>query len=148
VKVQAEGESRQDFLTSILRSQLRVLRLVRASADLESLTLQQLGVLRFLSQRGETPMNALTDELMVSPPVITGIVDRLEAKGLVKRQESAVDRRKTQISLTEKGDKVFRKVREDYRHSLRESLSRSLTPAEQETLARLLARFAREIHIE
>jgi MarR family transcriptional regulator, organic hydroperoxide resistance regulator len=90
-------------------------------------------------------MNALGDELMVRPPVITGIVDRLEAKGLVKRRESISDRRRTDVNLTERGNKAYQKVREDYRFSLREALGRSLTPVEQETLARLLVRFVREI---
>jgi DNA-binding MarR family transcriptional regulator len=139
----------EDFLSSILRSQLRVLRAVRAIAASEDLTLQQFGVLRILSQReGVASMNVLGDELMVKPPVITGIIDRLETKGLVKREESTTDRRKTEIVLTDVGKKAHRKIREDYRHSLRESLARSLTPAEQENLARLMARFVEEIRIE
>ena len=92
-------------------------------------------------------MNALGEELIVSPPVITGIIDRLETKGLVKREGSSTDRRKIEIVLTEDGKRAYRKVRESYRYSLRESLARSLVPAEQETLALLLARFAKEIHI-
>jgi DNA-binding MarR family transcriptional regulator len=147
VKVEPGGATRQDFLASILRSQVRVLRAVKASAATQDLTLQQFGVLRFLFQRGDMPMNALGEELIVRPPVITGIVDRLEAKGFVKRQESLADRRKTDVILTDKGNKAYQKVREDYRVSLREALSRSLIPAEQETLARLLERFAREIPI-
>ena len=92
-------------------------------------------------------MNALSDELMVSAPVITGIVDRLESKGLVKRGGSSVDRRRTEIALTDVGNKAYLRVREGYRLPLREALGRSLTHSEQETLARLLVRFSREIPI-
>lgn len=148
VKVENDGLVRQDFLATILRSQVRLLRAVRASAASEGLTLQQFGTLRFLFQRGEgVPMNSLCDELMVSPPVITGIVDRLEAKGFVKRHESPDDRRKTEIILTNDGDKAYRKVRENYRLSLRAALGRALTLGEQETLARLLVKFAQEIYL-
>jgi DNA-binding MarR family transcriptional regulator len=98
----------EDFLASILRSQLRVLRAVRIIAATEDLTLQQFGVLRILSQRGLAAMNVLGDELMVRPPVITGIIDRLEMKGFVKREESSSDRRKTEIMLTDGGKKCIK----------------------------------------
>jgi DNA-binding MarR family transcriptional regulator len=75
---------KQDVLTTILRSQVALLKVVRASAASEGLTIQQFGVLRLLVLRGALPMHVLSEDLAVSPPVITGIVDRLEAKGLVK----------------------------------------------------------------
>jgi len=147
VKVRAEALIQSDFLSSILRSQVGILKVVRASAGLQGLTLQQFSVLRFLKLRESVPMNALSDELMVSAPVITGIVDRLESKGLVKRGGSSVDRRRTEIALTDVGNKAYLRVREGYRLPLREALGRSLTHSEQETLARLLVRFSREIPI-
>ena len=87
----------EDFLASILRSQLRVLRAVRIIAATEDPTLQQFGVLRILSQRGLAAMNVLGDELMVRPPVITGIIDRLEMKGFVKREETPVTDEKLRL---------------------------------------------------
>ena len=147
VKAETGALVQPDFLTSILRSQVRVLKVARASAASQGLTLQQFSVLRFLLLRGTVPMNALGDELMVSPPVITGIVDRLEAKGLVKRLASSADRRRIDVSLTDNGSKAHSRVREGYRVPLREALGKSLSHSEQETLAELLARFSREIPI-
>lgn len=147
MKAETEALVQPDFLTSILRSQIRVLKAVKASAAKDGLTLQQFSVLRFLSQAGPVPMNALVDELIVSPPVITGIVDRLETKGLVKRRESSIDRRRVDIALTDMGIRAHRRVRESYRLLLREALGRSLTQSEQETLARLLRKFSREIPV-
>lgn len=145
VKAQPEGLVLQDLLTSILRSQLRVLRAVRTSAASEGLTTQQFGVLRLLALNGEVQMNVMGDELAVSPPVITGMVDRLEAKGLVKRKESEIDRRRTEVFLTESGNKLYQRVREHYRNSLGAALRKTLTLPEQDTLAVLLERFSREI---
>lgn len=45
----------------------------------------------------------LSRRLDVSPANITGIIDRLEEKGLVKRLRKQGDRRKILIELTEKG---------------------------------------------
>jgi DNA-binding MarR family transcriptional regulator len=140
-------ERNRDILSRILRAQVVVLRKVRLSASRQDLTVQQFGVLRFLSQRGPVPMYALGEELLVSPPVVTGIIDRLEAKGLVAREESLDDRRMTRIKLTNEGNLAHRKVREDYRSSLQGSLKRSLSQSEQETLADLLSRFSKEIRV-
>ncbi len=145
--VQKNEQENQDILVTILRSQILIFRVVKASAATEGLTIQQFGVLRILSLRGALPMNALGEELMVRPPVITGIVDRLEAKGLVKRTGDSSDRRKTEILLNDEGKKVYRKVRGDYATSLHGSLQRSLTLVEQERLAGLLRKFVAEIHI-
>lgn len=137
----------QDILLSILRSQLVIMRAVKASSAKEKLTLQQFGVLRFLAQKGAHPMNAISEELKVSPPDITGIVDRLEAKGLLKRVASIDDRRRTDIVLTVKGKRTHQKIREDYSLSLQDSLAKALTPAEQETLAKLLEKLTKEIYV-
>jgi len=149
VQLSSEDEWRdRDIVVTILRSQIAVLRVVRSCASRENLTLQQFGVLRLLSLRRILPMNALSGELRVTPPVVTGIVDRLERRGMVKREESSNDRRTTEIVLTGNGKRVYRKIQTNYRWSIQESLGRSLTPAEQKILASLLRRFAREIHVK
>jgi MarR family transcriptional regulator, 2-MHQ and catechol-resistance regulon repressor len=137
----------QDILVSILRSQRAIFGAIRESSLREKLTLQQFGILRLLSHYKSLPMNALSDELKVTRPDITGIVDRLEKKALVKRIERSTDRRTTDLVITEKGKKLYGKIRECYSSLLQESLERSLTPQEQETLARLLRRLAREIPV-
>ncbi|MBS3819289.1 MarR family transcriptional regulator [bacterium] len=45
----------------------------------------------------------LSRQLNVTPANITGIIDRLEEKGLVQRNRQLVDRRAIQIELTEDG---------------------------------------------
>jgi len=135
----------KDVVVTILRSQLVILRTLKASAARGDLTMQQFGILRLLSQDGSLPMSSLSEKLRISPPVVTGIIDRLEKKGLVKRTANSVDRRRTEIVLIDKGKIVYRKIQADYRRSLHESLGRSLTLEEQETLARLLRKFVKEI---
>jgi DNA-binding MarR family transcriptional regulator len=145
----SRGEERRaeqsDALSTILRSQRILLRgLVRTVRGADGLTLQQAALLRILVQNGPTSMNELSKELMVTPPNITGIVDRLEAKRLVKRTESKKDRRGTDIRLTAKGERLQLKIRQDYRESLKKSLG-ALDYDEQETLARLLKKLAGEV---
>ena len=68
-----------------------------------SLTAPQSGVLRSLSRGGPLSSAALSRELCVTPSNITGIIDRLEKKGLVHRSRMQGDRRVTLIQLTEAG---------------------------------------------
>src|SRR5438445_8374125 len=45
----------------------------------------------------------LSDRLLIRPPNVTGVVDRLERGGLVVRDGSPFDRRAKQVALTAKG---------------------------------------------
>jgi len=58
-----------------------------------SLTAPQSGVLRSLSKSGPVSSASLSRELCVTPSNITGIIDRLEKKGLVQRARKEGDRR-------------------------------------------------------
>ncbi len=51
-------------------------------------------------------MRALAQCLQVDPSAITGLVDRLEAKGLVERQPDPEDRRVKALVLTPRGKRV------------------------------------------
>ena len=68
-----------------------------------SLTAPQSGVLRSLNARGPISSAELSRELCVTPSNITGIIDRLEKKGLVQRNRKEDDRRVALIHLTDNG---------------------------------------------
>jgi len=66
----------------------------------------QLHSLRMLEPGEETPMRALARQLFCDPSNVTGIVDRLVARGLVERRESETDRRVKIIRLTKQGERI------------------------------------------
>jgi DNA-binding MarR family transcriptional regulator len=72
-----------------------------------SLSLVHLHVLTTLETEGPLPMSHLADALDVSVASATGIVDRMEQRGLVERRHSATDRRVVQVHLTDRGEDVF-----------------------------------------
>src|SRR5262249_17774861 len=47
----------------------------------------------------------------VSPPAMSGYVDRLESAGLVRRVRSQEDRRRVGLELTDEGNSVMRSAR-------------------------------------
>jgi len=117
-------------------------RILRESEELlseEDLTRPQYQALRCVAEGGPTPMKGISDRLLVTPANITGIIDRLESKGLLKRKVQHWDRRATIIELTPKGVTVQKRVSSKYKEFMQDSL-KVLTRDEQETLRDILAK--------
>jgi len=66
-------------------------------------SLSQLACLNMLHQHGSMPISRLAKGLVVEPSTATGVVDRMEQKGLVIRTRQGADRRVVTIELTEIG---------------------------------------------
>ncbi len=72
-----------------------------------ALSMVHLNVLMLLRSNGPLPMSRLADLLDVSVASATGIIDRMEKRGVVERQHSEADRRVVEIHLTRRGIAVF-----------------------------------------
>lgn len=68
-----------------------------------ALSLIHLNVITVLEADGPLGMRQLAEALDVSQASATGIVDRMEQRGLVTRNADADDRRVTRVALTEEG---------------------------------------------
>ncbi|QKV97999.1 MarR family transcriptional regulator [Streptomyces sp. NA02950] len=84
-----------------------------AAAAVHGLTMTQAKMLILLRQ--PLPMRALAGRLGCDASNITGLVDRLEARGLVSRHLDASDRRIKRVVATEEGREAVRRVRADMR---------------------------------
>ena len=56
----------------------------------------------------------LGSRTLITKGTLTGVVDRLESRGLVERMASTRDGRSTLVRLTPEGDRVFREVFEPH----------------------------------
>ncbi len=77
-----------------------------------SLTNAQLKSLFIIADQEKTNFKKLAEALGVTPPNITGIIDRLVEQGLVSRQENPEDRRIMLLQATEKGRNLLASLRE------------------------------------
>ncbi|MGW0834989.1 MarR family winged helix-turn-helix transcriptional regulator [Streptomyces prunicolor] len=84
------------------------------------------------------PMRKLALKLKCEPSNVTGIVDRLETRGLVERRPDPTDRRVKLAAATEEGRRVARSLRESLRFA-REPLA-GLSDEERLALRGLLRR--------
>jgi DNA-binding MarR family transcriptional regulator len=113
-------------------------------ASEEGLTQPQFYALRVIAKNGAIPMKRISDEMRVTPANVTGIVDRLEQKGLIRRMAREGDRRATIIELTPKGIAVQERVASTYSKFVHRALG-ALTTDERETLRYLLEKLQLEM---
>lgn len=110
----------------------------------EGLTQPQFYALMVIAKNGSMPMKGISDGMQVSRADVTGIIDRLEHKGLAKRMARQLDRRATIIELTPQGRALQERVATKYGQFMRKALQ-AFTADEQETLRHLLEKLQREM---
>jgi DNA-binding MarR family transcriptional regulator len=96
----------------------------------------QFGVLRCVADAGEAGLmlSDLSKRLMVTCGNITGVVDRLEQGGYLRRERSCDDRRVILAKLTPAGSTLYQELMPAYQELLQQLLV-DLSPAESETVA-------------
>jgi MarR family transcriptional regulator, organic hydroperoxide resistance regulator len=116
-------------------------RLSKEEATRNGVTPTQLSVLKLLHEIGDLSLGTLSKEIRAHNSTVTGIVDRMEAAGLVERARSDEDRRVWIIRLTPQGRKVAERARVSPWDVLRQALD-ALPAAEQEKLTAILRKVA------
>ena len=112
-RITARNAARQVFMGT-LRELVRAYQaaMAYAAADLRErgLTAPQADVIFALGNTPGMTFKELGAQTLITKGTLTGVVDRLEAKGLVRRVASTRDRRKTLVVLTPKGERLFNEV--------------------------------------
>src|SRR5207302_9545731 len=87
----------------MLKAMQALTRYAAAGIEETGLGLSDFGVLELLLRKGPLPVNTIGPIVDLTPGSISILVDRLVAKGLVSRVESAEDRRVRIVALTSRG---------------------------------------------
>ncbi len=117
------------------------------------LTPQQFGVLAFLCQEDHLTQAELGERGAIDPNTLVGIVDRLEAAGLVQRCRDARDRRAHRLHITARGRRLLERCL-PLQAAANEHCWSGLTAAERDRLRTLLSKalrswkpsYGREVH--
>lgn len=104
------------------------------------LTCSQFDVIATLGDTEGMTCKELSEQTLVTKGTLTGVLDRLETKGLIARVPSRADRRSIFIRLTPKGDALFQKVFAAHIRHMKPYFERALTAAEATKLRELLLR--------
>jgi DNA-binding MarR family transcriptional regulator len=98
----------------------------------------QCHVLNLIEPGRPIPMGQLAETLACDASNVTGLVDRLESRGLVRRRASEADRRVKVLDLTPTGSQLRTQLLERMRTP--PATLRRLSVAEQRALVRILTR--------
>lgn len=104
------------------------------------LTPSQFDVIVTLGDTDGMSCSELSQATLVTKGTLTGVLDRLCAKQLIRRTPVKNDGRSTMIRLTPKGDALFRRVFRTHINAMRPFFQQALTPEETDTAATLLTR--------
>ena len=115
-----EQEAALNLFRTSDRLQHRLAQLFRE----HGLTPSQYNILRILRGEGKPlPCLEIAHRTITVVPGITGLIDRLEEAGMVKRQRSEEDRRVVNVSITAAGKEVLDKLDEPLRQLHRRLLA-------------------------
>jgi len=90
---------------------LRLARELRKETEQLGITARQATLLWLVKRNPGLSLAQLAAEEGISPPAMSGHIDRLERAGFLERVRSSDDRRRVGLRLTEDGDRLMRRVR-------------------------------------
>ena len=137
--------SRQDAATTralklwvvLARAYSAIASEVEKDIGRHELTTTEFGILEALHHKGPLLLGEIQRKVLVTSGGITYLVDRLVAKGLVKREPSPDDRRARYAVLTPAGARLIGRIFPPHAQFLTEVMS-TLTPEEQTVATTLL----------
>ena len=102
----------------------------------------QVLVLSVLFEKGRCRIGQLSRYMHNSPPTTSGIIDRLEKSGYIKRIKDVKDRRATSVVLTQRGRKVVEQFQLNIKQRWQFILSK-LTESEGDEILRVIQRIVK-----
>ena len=107
----------------------------------------QLNCILTLYENGPLPPSQIAKYIMVKSSTVTGIIDRLEQKGLVTRLRNSPDRRVITIELTETGKRLANNAPPPIQQKIIDGLRR-LPEGEIEEIVRGLTKLTRMLEVQ
>jgi DNA-binding MarR family transcriptional regulator len=105
VSLAENTRSTADLAIRVTPQLSRWIQLQMTDDEEHDLSMRQLSALQFIDGT-ETTLGDVARNLNVTPAVVTGLIDRLERRGYVRRVASVYDRRRVYIELTTAGEDV------------------------------------------
>jgi len=130
-----------DAWETMLSAHASLMRRFGAEEVWEDLSMKEYDVLYTLSKCPE-PIRPtdLNQHVLLSQPALSRLVDRLVARGLVRRVADSRDLRTVRLSLTEDGRALQRRVGRRHARSVAHAMRSALTPAELDQLTAICAK--------
>jgi MarR family transcriptional regulator, 2-MHQ and catechol-resistance regulon repressor len=111
------------------------------------LTLAQVDVLAALAQSGKDSLSCseIAEQTLITKGGITGILDRLDARGLIKRTSARDDRRSVKVRLSAKGIELLHMLMPELARSSRSLFEKAFGPEQMKEFGNLLQILVRSL---
>ncbi|MCA9236550.1 MAG: MarR family transcriptional regulator [Planctomycetales bacterium] len=110
----------------------------------QGVTFRQAQVLGWLAVEGPQSQADLACRMLIEPPSLVGVLDRMERDGWIERRACPQDRRKKLVAALPAAGRVFKRITQVGRE-MRAKATAGLTDREVETLRTLLARVQQNV---
>ncbi|MGT2832992.1 MarR family winged helix-turn-helix transcriptional regulator [Streptococcus halotolerans] len=130
----------QDVISVLIkRASLALDKKANAFLNPYGLTYAQFKILEYVAHHDELSVTQkmIEDRFSMTNPTVTGIIQNLEKKDLIYRQQNPNDGRSKVLGLTQK-TKDLKPHLHAAAHNINQDFTKSLDPDQQETLAQLL----------
>ncbi len=138
----AVAEAVRTYVKLLRASHAVVARMEKLLAR-QGLTTTQLGVLEAILHKGALTHRELGRKVLTSAGNMTDVVDKLQARGLVRRVRDPADRRQVRVELTEIGAALIKSLFPRHAADIAQAMA-GLPPAELHQLGELLRRLGME----
>ena len=126
----------------LARAQAAIARHAAADVARHELTITEFGILEALYHVGPLLLGKLQRRILVSSGGVTYLVDRLQERGLVKREDCPDDRRARYAALTPKGRRLVERIFPEHARAIAHAMS-GLTKADRIRATALLRTLGR-----
>jgi DNA-binding MarR family transcriptional regulator len=136
----------QEAILALYRTSDMLRRRFSQLVEPHGISLQQYNVLRILRGAGKTgtPTLDIAERMIEMTPGVTRLLDKLEAKHLVRRQRCPEDRRQVLCWITQSGLRLLAELDKPLTAAGAKSME-PLSTAEQKTLIRTLERVREDL---
>ncbi len=135
----------------IMQGLRRIFRAIHEySRDVQAsfgITGPQLWALRILEAGPPMSLGELSARMCLHPGTVSSVVDRLERKGLVRRERSQVDRRLLRLRITPEGETLLARAPEAAQGKLLHGLSR-MAPSEVQAIRQAIGHLVCIMEVE
>jgi MarR family transcriptional regulator, 2-MHQ and catechol-resistance regulon repressor len=133
----ASEEAALKLWVVLSRAHAAIARHAEADVARHGLTGTEFAILEALYHLGPLLLGQVQQKILVSSGGVTYLVDRLEQKGLVKREECPNDRRARYAALTAEGERLVSRIFPEHARHIARAVS-GLTTAERAQATALL----------
>ncbi|MGG0309085.1 MarR family winged helix-turn-helix transcriptional regulator [Priestia megaterium] len=102
-------EQAAEVVQSFISVNKAIIKFTQSNASSLGLTVQQMGVLNWISSKPGSTLKAVTEQLGIPKSTVSVSIDGLVNLGLVEREQSKESRREVNLKVTNKGRGVSQK---------------------------------------